>query len=160
MPQALAKNSGSAITGLEELSKVLRQLSKDMQTELLVPVVREVGEKIEDAMRFNVPVRTGSLYQSLDTKVIRYPKDGNAVAITGPRRKMSFQTSLGIAKPSKYAHLVEFGHVDRQGRFHGPTKPFMRPAVAAIAPIALEMMARKLWKGMERSAVKAGAKLG
>lgn len=138
----------------ELVAAVFRGISNEMKTKMLAPAVKEVGERIATTMRLYVPVRYGALRESIDNKVVAYPQSGNAVAITGPKRKTKYQTPKGVAAPAKYAHLVEFGFVDRSGKFRAPQRPFMRPAIDAVAPVAPKLMEVKIVSAMERAAKK------
>lgn len=146
--------------GLDAFSKVFADISTDMQAQITERAVREVGKVALDAMQFLAPVRTGTLKRSLGLKTVKYRDNGTAVAVFGPRRgrenwttsKVGLRTKTNI--PTKYAHLVEFGHVDRNGKFIPPSKAFMRPAVDAVAPRAGELMARKVYADLERTAAK------
>ncbi len=85
---------------------------------------------------------TGALQTSLTTKTVNYPEAGKVLGLMGPARgkfvgRKKSKNKLGtffaavsgtLSQPSRYAHLVENGHVAKNGKFV-PPKPFIRPAV-------------------------------
>jgi HK97 gp10 family phage protein len=150
------------IKGIEGITKVLGSISSEMRAKITREAVDEVGKVAVDAMNFLAPVRTGTLKRALGHKSTAYPQQGTAVAIFGAKRgreNWSVTTENGRKKtniPTKYAHLVEFGRIDRGGKFHPPTKAFLRPAIDAVAPRAGEIMARKVFSRLERTAKKFG----
>lgn len=143
------------ITGADELSKTFDVLGLGMRTDLAGDAVEAVGSVLLNSMRFLVPVRHGALRQSLNKKLVKYPQTAGAVVIVGATRKLRFTTPDGTVMPSKYMHLVEFGHVDKGGKFHPPQHPFIRPAVDAVAPMAGDIMAKEMSAGIERLVKKA-----
>lgn len=87
------------------------------------------GRMIVQGARARVPVRFGFLKQSIDLKASAKTGDvfvgiaRNAkFPIPGTRR---LSGKFDMARPSKYAHLVE------RGTDHSAAKPFLWPAVAA-----------------------------
>lgn len=138
------------ITGADELSKTFDALAVETRTKLAKKAVDDVGKLMVAAMRYLVPVRHGALRQALGQKTLGYEKNATAVSIAGVQRKLKFSTPDGIAAPSKYLHLVEFGHVGRDGKFHSPTRPFIRPAIETVGATSGDVMSRSLSSGIEK----------
>lgn len=103
------------------LSGALRSLEEGMRQEILVHATKRACKPIEvAAKRFaKRSEETGALRDSITTKVVNYPKSGKAVGLVGPDRaarvggRKAGRLGRHLAdtrKPSKYAHLIEYGH--------------------------------------------------
>lgn len=135
-------------TQCKMISAVLRELPAKMQNEILVPTINAASVPVANSMVLKAPTQTGALKASIAVKIQKY-KDGGVTAFIGPNRR--FVSRYGN-RPSKYAHLVEFGHVAvspdkgttrRKGsataiRFV-PPKPFIRPAYD-VSKLAVEQI--------------------
>lgn len=121
--------------------------------------------------------RTGLLRKSLGGKIGVNKREGTVYAITGPRRKTDGfhgkAYSAWIGKminvvPSKYAHLVERGHILKmRGKVVGrvPGYPFVRPAfdenkgkIEAITATVLQEELDKQWAKKAEKEAKAAAR--
>lgn len=80
--------------------------------------VGEGGKLLVRTIKPHVPTRTGALRKSITWKVVTYPSL-KVVLVVGPSRgrflggrqiKRGGRTLRGVDQPSRYAHLVEFGH--------------------------------------------------
>lgn len=97
-----------------------------------------LGEYLQARMKFYCPVLTGNLRDSIGLKVVSYEQNFKILLIVGPaRRKMG--------RPTRYAHLVEFGH--RAGGWHKeaggkfvPAKPFVRPTAEIARASAVKFV--------------------
>ena len=97
-------------------------------------------------------VRTGLLQKAVDSKsiVINDNRGRRVWAAVGINSKVRGVYNNTPVKPTKYAHLVEYGHVARNGKIV-PAKPFMRPAVAAISAGLENIVAEAIKEGAENA---------
>ncbi len=109
------------VSGMGALSAALQGIPEDMRNKILVQGVARACKPIERAAKQNAKSSqdTGALRNSITTKTVGYAKDGKAVGLVGPARgyftggKKSGKLGRLLGKnvmPSKYAHLVEYGH--------------------------------------------------
>lgn len=176
---------------MPELVRDLKGLSSKVERKGMRKAMTAGGKPILQATRALVPVRTGLLRQSLANKIVRM-KNGTWAALTGARRlkatkkkpKRGFKIRKGVLKaaaklgidvselsPTRYAHLVEFGHASGRGgavrglfrairRFFGggsgkiAAKPFMRPGLRAGASASREAIRTTLKDFIETEAGK------
>jgi HK97 gp10 family phage protein len=122
MPRTVSRN----ITGLDSISHVLQQLPVEIRGSILRDAVSAAAEPVKEAAKRNArrSVRTGALYASIEKKVVTAKglKSASATAIVGPSRDYFRKGGAkvkqtggsvdrrGAEQPSRYAHLVEFGH--------------------------------------------------
>ncbi len=136
--------------GLIDLDQLADGFAQLVAQSLGVP-----AETLADVMRRLAPVDSGDLRASIGSVVGFVPSKNLGYAVVGPRRR-----SRGT--PTKYAHLVEFGHVavaPRKGakRRKGsarditfvPPKPFVRPAVESYAAAADGDLAAQLDRNLD-----------
>lgn len=110
---------------------------------------------LSEVMRTYCPKETGNLARSIGVVVGYVPKKNVAYAVVGPRRRSA-------GRPTRYAHLVEFGHVAvkpikgtrrRKGNAKDitfvPPKPFVRPAVQSYAGAAGGALAEALDRNLD-----------
>lgn len=97
------------IEGMDELRKTLLGLPAQIQRRVLRPAMAAEGRRVAKHARSYVPVRHGLLKKSMGSKVKTYVQSGAVVAIVGPRSDFKQVIAGKPVKPSKYAHLVEFG---------------------------------------------------
>jgi len=153
------------LTGLNELNATLAGISLNMRTAIIAKAVGEGAKPLVRYVKMYAPVDSGALRDSIGSKVLRDRKRGVAVALVGPRTG-KFKNGKPVKKgesavdsdqPSRYAHLVEFGHNMKKG---GQTKarPFMRPAVMAAGPQVARSIMIGAQKGLN-AAVKKYAKI-
>lgn len=176
----MAIATAKLVKGTENLTAALRALTQGMRQEVLLEGMRELCKPIEvAAKRFAKRSEdTGALRASITIKTVNYPKNGKAVGLIGPDRAVRRgknkagrlgQIFAGARRPSKYAHLVEYGHVavapkkgtslkkktasvatgGKAGGFV-PAKPFIRPAVATTKAQQEQGFHRGLERGWNR----------
>lgn len=142
------------ITGSKELARLLEDLPGKVQKKVLRQGVSAASTPILKAIRGRVPKRSGLTKKSMARKVKTY-KSGTVVSIMGPRKDAAAMYKGKLHKPSKIAHLVEKGHINRDGSLT-PPHPFMRPAFESTKGEALNIMADKMGTGIEREAAGGG----
>lgn len=182
----MSKKGAVHIEGLEELSGFLNQLPKEVREQILaVAVDRAARPVVKRAKSFaQRSVRTGALQESLGHVVRKYKRKGTAVAVVGPRKGW-FEGRKVLGKgddksrgtmPSKYAHLVEFGHATaagtgrslkagkgkntREGTFEASAfvlgQPFLRPALAAARNEVRNELLLGIADGLKKFRQRAG----
>lgn len=159
----MANSSYKHFKGTDDLTSRLGGLSKDMRTRVIaIAVTRGARHVVRAAKRGAAKSRrTGALVNSIKAVTRKYERNGTAVAVVGPdrdyyqggKRLKKGANRQGADRPTKYAHLVEFGHYTRgatgvsvssskgtsrkKGTFKESAfvlaQPFMRPAVASSA---------------------------
>jgi hypothetical protein len=135
----------------------LRRFGVEIVADALALALATPGKNLTAAMRMYAPTDTGALRDSIDFTIRNYPAKNKAVLIAGPKSRFS----RGGRRPSKYAHLVEFGHIavapakgtsrrkkTARGISFVPAKPFMRPAVEIFATYASTDFASEVEKQM------------
>jgi hypothetical protein len=131
-------------TNTYELSACLLAIGEDMRAKVLEAGVKAAVAPILAAARIYAIASedTGALRASLTSKTGNFPETGKAYGMVGPARgkfvgNRRSKSKLGnlyaaasgtLQQPSKYAHLVEYGHIAHNGKYV-PAKPFIRPAV-------------------------------
>jgi hypothetical protein len=102
---------------LDELVKRLKTFGPTISSKYLGSALRIASEPAEAALRANVKGLgkvTGNLRRAIKTKVKRYTRTGNAIALIGfeavPGRKVP---KGGDAKAAFHAGLLEFGTAER-----------------------------------------------
>lgn len=123
---------GVTITGLADVKDTLAKLSSAAKNKIGTAALVEAMTPMVDAARnlASASVDTGNLKASVGFRVKAYRK-GAIVGVIGPRNGFKTVDRQGRTRiATKYAHLVEFGHVAPNG-MHVAAKPFMRPAFAA-----------------------------
>jgi HK97 gp10 family phage protein len=144
---------GIDISGIDDLTKGLKAIGKKLRTQIGQEAVTTALIPMVNAARYYAGQSrdTGALQDSIGVKVKPYQKGATIFGIVGPRRgfKRPDPSGKGFRDPTKYAHLVEFGHYTKagSGKFGGAKKgtkitpenasayvlpqPFMRPAFSA-----------------------------
>lgn len=137
----MAKKSGIArldfpLAEVLDLQQTLKGIAEDVRADVLAISIQEAAKPLVRNIKKRVPVRLGNLKASITAGVRKDKRRGTAKAYVGPEVSGRFKGGKrlnrakddlrGADQPSRYAHLVEFGHVNRNG---GQTKakPFMRP---------------------------------
>ncbi len=173
-----AMNIGMRLVGQRELIFALKQLPKNVYARVIAKTNNLCMKPTLAMARSLVPVRYGILKKSLGMITKKYPSKGIIMSIigarTGFRQTVGMEVKLGAKRgaggrfeskgtkqltgtvdPTKYAHLVEFGH---GGKHPAQPHPFLRPAWDATSGIALFNYKRILWDGIVREAEKLAAK--
>lgn len=98
---------------LDDPAKKMAELTVAVQKQILRKAVRAGAKAPREAAKQDAPKRLGVLGQSISVKIGTNKRDKSVYAVIGPRRGVRGQrpTGTGAAgvRPSKYAHLVEFG---------------------------------------------------
>jgi HK97 gp10 family phage protein len=97
------------------------------------------------------PKETGLLKKSIKTKIITYPRISQVIALIGSDRNVSGTHKGKKRQPSKYSHLVEFGH---GGPHPAAPHPFLRPAYESEKDTTLAIYNRELGPAIERVATR------
>lgn len=102
----------------DRINKVLDQVERRGMKDALLKAATPMVKKTKQL----APRRTGALRRSIGKKGTTDPRTQSARVRIGPRRNR--RTGMPA---TRYAHLVEFGHMAVDGSFV-PPYPFMRPA--------------------------------
>lgn len=126
---SLKLREGISITVAKELENAAKQL------------VGEIANAAKSELASNDTERTGLLKAAVSSKAVSYKKrkfNNGKLAINaaiwggvGINKDVQGSFEGKPVKPTKYAHLVEFGHNAPDGSYV-PAKPFMRPAIARV----------------------------
>jgi hypothetical protein len=116
--------NNAAVQGLKEVTAAFRRLPEIAQLRL-GEATEQTAFAVLQRSRAAVRVRSGSLKSALNYSF--NAKTGEA-KVGVERDALGGAAAAGVAMPSKYAHLVEFGH---GGPHPAPAHPFMIPAVEA-----------------------------
>jgi hypothetical protein len=131
-----------ALTGTKLLYDNLNDMTVAIRDKLLKRAMGRATRAIEKAAKDACPADTGTLKDSIATKTTSRGGRGHYIkAFIGPKRNVKVPVDyhkggLGlppfVSIPTRYAHLVEFGHniVNRKGEVVGHVGPrsFMRKA--------------------------------
>lgn len=157
----------TSVTGFQQIRINIEILEKKLGRGAMRVALTKASRLVVADAKKRVPVRTGMLKKSLRAKVKTYPRRGVVMAIIGPSRSAVVQADFGDGKlrtirPSKYAHLVEFGT-----KSHGvwkvkklsippgsPPRPFLRPALEATKDAARAKYAAELAPAIQQEAAK------
>ena len=152
--------------GINKALKKIHAMSDGPRTDRRIShAMRKAAEPVLDVARARVPVDTGLLQESL-TITSKKLKNGNRSVRVGPNSnlfemkttKTSSRSRVGllnkIRRPSKYAHLVEYG------TRHSREKPFMRPANNQEGGSKyIRVVTSMIWKSYRRLAKSKGVPL-
>jgi hypothetical protein len=161
----MPKNSatiGFKLPLMQEYGSLLAQLPAETGARVAGTATEQAMKPMVSAVRAKAQSsrRTGALQKSITSVVRIYSKQGKVVGIMGPDKNARFLGGRKISRggkklapdrPSKYAHLVEFGHYSaaatgaklastkgrtiRKGTLTAKSwvmaQPFMRPGVAS-----------------------------
>jgi HK97 gp10 family phage protein len=161
------------------MSRVLLAIPRDVRSTVMKPALTKAAEPIRKTAQALAARETGALASSMATKTITRIETSTGVALVGPARGVfsagkrlskaaasaARAAGASISRPTKYAHLIEFGHRKRTKkklvvttkagkRLAGgrvPPHPFMRPAFLQGAPVAEEILAAEIGKGIEKT---------
>ena len=161
MPSA---KTNLTIKGFEEaVAKLANIADKKQMDRRINAAFKKAAEPVLEIAKSKAPKDTGALRDSiiLNSKKLRNgnrsvrvgPKTGFVGDFAGTKEKGG---AVSFSKPSKYAHLVEYGFTMRNGR-KKRGKPFMRPAAArAGGQRFIDKAAKLLGKSFARLAKKKG----
>lgn len=153
------------VKGLRELDTLLAGLPDKLRANILRGALNAAGKEIAEEARRLAPVQTGTLRDSIrvSTRLVRGTTNVEAKVKVGGKQKGK--------RSAFYARFIEFGtaaHIirGRNGplKFNGThtlevahpgvkKKPFMRPALDARLPSALEAFRERLRKRMTKEGI-------
>lgn len=129
------------VQGLGEIERKLKALVAQVtKPAVLEEALVAGGEVIAEEARRLVPVRTGTLRDSI--VVASGDLDASAVTLKHGLAKVQ----IGPDERGFYGHLVEFG------TYRSAAKPFMRPAFDAKKAEAMEIVTEHLSRAFEQAA--------
>jgi len=149
------------ITGQTEIAKALQGLASKVQKEIALETMQAAVQPmvVEARALSHGSIRSGALYRSIGFAIRQY-KSGVTLGVIGPRH--GFRTTLPdgtTADPTKYAHLVEYGHaVKGDASAWVKERPFMRPAFDSTSPQMIKIISKLLGQKIEDAAAKLAAK--
>jgi hypothetical protein len=116
---------GAKLTNFKEMATLLEALPPAIATNVMGVAIDQAASPIERNAKDNAPENRGALKKSITRVVRKYPGSKvPAIAIIGPDKNFT-QSRLqggrdlkGYDRPSKTAHLVEFGHYTRAEHTH------------------------------------------
>jgi HK97 gp10 family phage protein len=141
------------LEGGKDLERRLKKLGEKVYRKVTKQAVGAAATPVVKAAKANVETDSGLLKKSLGKKVVTFKKTQTVAAIVGARRSVEGNVRGKVRKPSRYAHLVEKGHIDEHGN-HIPAEPFLRPALEQSGAKAMDLMQNKLAAGLEKEAKK------
>lgn len=163
-----------SVSGFRELDAALGNLPKATARNVLVRTLRKAGEPIAEEARRHVPVRTGTLRDSISVSARVKNKVGSAeyaAAMKAGLGKQAAGAALRAARKAakgtgsfaeayvgpargkgviRYAHIVEFGSNDTA------PQPYMRPAWDARQREALDIIKAELGNEIIKAARRVG----
>ena len=148
------------LQGMSEVEAMLRELpvanAKRVVKTALRAGARVVKQTAHDILYANGSVDTGLLANTLTITEKKGDQRGSATVTLRASGKLKMVTRKGQshptkARPSKYAHLIEFGTE------HSKAEPFLRPAVARSARASIEKIQESSARGISREAIRLGA---
>lgn len=157
------------LSAIELLQSTLKGISEDVRADVLGDMVKEGAKPIVRSIKSKVRVRFGNLKKSITSVVRKKRRSGTAVAVIGPESGGRFKGGKKLNKkkddlsgsdqPSRYAHLVEFGHAGRGGGPSVKAFPFMRPGTAEGQANASARMLVGFQKGLTRACARRTKRL-
>lgn len=148
-----------------DLSSLLKSLPQEVQRDVLLDMVKEGAKPVVRAIKRFVPVDTGALKESIGVGLRKGKRNSmTAAAYIGPVWESRFKNGkkikgkgledlIGSEQPARYAHNVEFGHVNRDGTTT-EAKPFMRPGTEASQVDCAAMKVVGFQKGLTKALAK------
>ena len=143
---------GITVEGSEGLIRAFRQLSDATKGKTLRAATLQAAKPVRDEARRRAPFRTGRLRNAI----------GLRSKLLGPTRA---EADIGFdRRRAWYGGMVELGHKLVRGKKKGtqrvvghvPAKPYLRPALDAMAETAEKRMRDALRKGIERVVRRGG----
>ena len=157
--------------GEEAVSKVLADLPVKVRQRFSLTATKAALGVLLVAAKARAPIDSGALRDSLIVTTKRARGQKGILARVGPDAKVAVQVTRvlpngslkdEVARPVKYAHLVELGHapaghVNIGGNIVGK-KPFIRPAFDATKEQIIKLFGERISKLIEKSLQTASAK--
>src|SRR4051812_47249427 len=110
-------NAPMQLFGDKQLERVFKTLGERVQRKVLRSAVSVAATPVVKAAKQNANKESGLLKKSLGKKIVTNKQKQSVTAVIGPRRDVSGTYKGKRRKPSRYAHLVEKGHIDEAGRY-------------------------------------------
>lgn len=157
------------MTGMKELDKKMKQLSRSAGKAVLRKTLREAAVPLVEAAQANAPKDTGGLRESISISTRLNKAQKRLEKKAGG--KSSVEMYVGSSSP--LAHLIEFGTAPRinggkyAGSKHPGTRPqpFLRPAFDATVNQIIEIIKKRIAENLmaaigraNRRAAKRNAK--
>ena len=148
------------VEGLSELMNALKAYPQNLRRKAVGPALKEITRRIRNDARAHAPKDTGELAKHIIDASSKSPspaiikraifvrkirkvsrKSYERMKLKGKKVYLAGYSSTGRAKLSAfYAHFVEYGTKKMSA------KPFMRPAVQAVAPKIPEIIQKHINK--------------
>jgi Arc/MetJ family transcription regulator len=127
-----------SFAGNDKLKRLFSRLPTEIADKVLASAVSAAALPIKRATVAEAPRDEGDLKRSIDRKVLRYKRQGLAIAIVGPRSER-IARGAGYVNPARYANPVNF------------RDNFMERGFASGLPRAERQMERTLERGIDRA---------
>lgn len=154
------------LAAMLDLQKTLAGISSEIRAEVIGDMVNEGAKPLVRSIKSRVAVGDwdlANLRASIKAGVRIKKRNGTAVAYVGPevggyykagkRLNKKKDDLRGSSGPSRYAHLIEFGHQARDGS-RVEAKPFMRPGTDE----SINQVQAKLVVGFQKGLTRAARK--
>ena len=158
--------AGVQLFGDKELMRMFKNLGDKDAKKMATEMSKMASAPVVQTAKANAPVESGLLRKSIGRVTRSYKRGFHKVAVVGPRAGFHGMVAMKIkgvvvGKPKKrnplhYAHLVEYGHVGRDGAWVA-AKPFIRPAYDAIHGQGIELMRKAAWQVIDKATARNGA---
>jgi HK97 gp10 family phage protein len=144
----VAKSSRAIrLIGDKELAATLAEFRGNVALRVMRKAIVKGLVPIADAAKRLAPERSGELKRAI---IRRVSKKAVGRVMVDPKREITYQGKK--YRPSKIAHLVEFGTKA------AAAKPFLRPALDSQKSAALAAVTAEARAQLEKEAAKAAAK--
>jgi hypothetical protein len=148
--------------GVDDVLAKLANVKPYLVARCLKPAIDKAGRLVARTMKSMISRRkTGLLKASIGIRTSPNWRKGKVYAIIGPRRSFKSKNKVttvskwrmgrikrkgfeAFANPTRYAHLIEFGHAKGKGKGAAKPYPFMRPAWQATKNAAEQVAASTL----------------
>lgn len=138
-----------SLTGDRRLMRRLTHLKASTQRKVVRPAASKAWTPVNKEAKRRCPKETGALERSLGKKIKVYSRTGVVWVAIGPRTGEKYH-KVGpdgkIRKPTKYAHLAEFGGRRSSGA------GFMRGAFDTKRHEAEQILHRETWANIQKEA--------
>lgn len=159
----MGKSTVSAeVRGVKETMEALRDVERKVGKKILRQASRKAMTPILREAKRRAPRRTGALKKALGIKQKVY-RGGTVVTRIGVRKGNDLTLQVVgrdgtprtiVVKPSRYAHLVEFGDADTRAQ------PYLRPAWDAARGALPDRLAEEIRDGLKRTKARGMVKRG
>lgn len=156
------------VRGDKEVARALRELARQVSVPLnaasrfaLQPTLSKARSNVQ---AMPASEKTGTLAASLVIRKAPKSTKLNVVHQVGPNAAFQRWSPYGFRKPSKYAHLLEFGtaphYQPKRGVMHPGTRPrpFLTPAFFQTREEVVKRFGKKIGPEMEKRAAKLRSK--